>query len=387
MQKVSIEKCEDYIWEDVYGVVKKAVGHLGGMESFVKQDMKVLVKPNLVSRHPPQMAINTHPMVVKAVVELVKEAGGLPIIGESPGAWDVTKVAEGTGIADIIRQTNVKLENFEESVEVDNIEGSIFKKIEIAKTALDADVIISVPKLKTHVHMGMTLSVKNMFGCVIGGKKAQWHFKAGTNKEYFARMLVELYRLVKPKLAIVDGIIGMEGEGPGRKGSPRKLGFVIAGTDCVAVDSVISYIVGAKPEDVYTNKVAYEMGVGEINLDRIEIVGTDIGAVRISDFKFAPVMDNLEPGPQFLHRFLKDWLTPKPIIDIDKCKLCSVCINSCPSNIMRLEDTKISIDYGKCIRCFCCHELCPEGAVNIKEPILQQFRQSKLMELILRYFS
>src|SRR3990167_2022351 len=262
MTQVSAVKTGQYNYAEVYDGVKKSVALLGGIDKFVKKGSRVLIKPNLLASKSPDDSVTTHPLFVKAVVNLVKDAGGIPYIGDSPSLLSLKNVIKKTGMEDVATETGAQILEFSESVTIKRgmeisspsplnsppnkggemrngiIGGNIFKSLEIAKELKEVDAIINLPKLKTHVQMYLTLGVKNLFGCIIGKRKAQWHLKAGVNNIYFAKMLVELYEYIKPSLTIVDGIRGMEGDGPSG-GQPRDIGLIFAGADAVAVDTMI----------------------------------------------------------------------------------------------------------------------------------------------------
>lgn len=370
--KVSIETCNKYEDSEVYNAVKKTVDLLGGIDSFVKKGEKILIKPNLLSAAPSDSAITTHPSVVKAAIRLVKDAGALPVVGDSPGFGSANKVSQKCGILDVCKQENVPLIELKNSVEIENPDGKTFKRLELAKEALDVDGIINLPKLKTHAQMFMTLGVKNLFGCVVGKRKPQWHLAAGSNREHFARMIVDIYRFLKPRLNIIDGIVALEGEGPGRSGKPRHLGLVVASNDAIAMDRVIIDIVGAKLDDLITCKVARNDGLSETDLSKIEVVGRTIDSVKVKNFIFPKVVDIGFSLPYNLDKHLKKHLTAKPFINKKTCTLCNMCVNICPPGIMKNIKTKIDIDYDNCIRCFCCQEICPEGAITVKEGFLMK---------------
>lgn len=373
--QVAIVKAGSYNDEQAYKDIKNAVDLLGGINRFVKKGNKVLLKPNLLSAKPPETGITTHPAVIKAVAKLVLEAGGIPFIGDSPGgrAVNFEKVAGITGMKQVVDELGIKLVEFKNSVELPATNGGVFKKLNVAKEAVDADVIINLPKLKSHVQMFLTLGVKNMFGCIIGLQKAQWHFKAGVDRKYFAAMLLELYSLLKPSLTIVDGIVAMEGDGPGSAGKLRNLGLVFAGSDAVALDTVICNALGIKEDDLPILAAAKEKGIGITEMDKIDVLGERLKDVSIHDF-IRPKMIDVMFGPNLLKKFLMNNITSKPIEDRKMCTLCSKCIEACPTDIISIQNKRLNFDYDKCIRCFCCLEVCPEGAMQVKQgPLLKLF--------------
>jgi len=280
--KVAIGKCSTYKTDEVYSIVKKNIDLLGGISAFIKSGEKILVKPNLLSASSPDAAVTTHPSVVRAVIRVLKEAGAYPFVGDSPGIGSAAKVAAKCGVLDVCKEEDVPLIELRQSVEVENPGGKTFKRLEIAKEALDVDGIINLPKLKTHTQMFMTLGVKNMFGCVVGKRKPQWHLAASSDREYFARMLVDLYRFFKPRLTILDGIVALEGEGPGKSGRPRGLGVILASQDAIALDRVVLEIVGAGVDDLFTCKVARDDDIGGTDIAGTQVLGEDIASVMVS---------------------------------------------------------------------------------------------------------
>lgn len=360
--KVSIIHCKGYEADEVYRAIKEAVGLLGGIEAFVNKGERILLKPNLLTAKEPEKGATTHPSIVKATIRLVREAGGVPFVGDSPAIGSPRKAAEKAGLLRVCEELGVEFVEFTESINVENTHGR-FKSLTIAREALKADGIINLPKVKTHAQMFLTLGVKNLFGCVVGKRKAQWHLSAGRDRRAFARMLLDIYNLLKPRLHIADGVVAMEGNGPGN-GDPRDLGIIFASNDGIAMDRVIARVLGAKDEDLPTVMAAAEDG--EIKED-IEVFGKPIEDVAIKDFKFPPQMDVEWQLPKFLKDRLRNTLTPRPVVRHKTCNLCKICIETCPSQVMGLRDSKVVINYDLCIRCFCCQEVCPKGAIVSKE--------------------
>lgn len=362
--KVAIKRCEDYADEKVYAAVKEAVELLGGPAMFVAEDDLILLKPNLLAGRPPEAAVTTHPSVVRAAIRLVREAGGTPIVGDSPGIGNARKIAGKCGILEVCESLGVPFVDLKTLTIAENPDGHTFKRLEVAREAVEVDGIINLPKLKTHAQMLLTLGVKNLFGCVPGKLKPQWHLSAGVESSHFAGMLLDLYGFLKPRLTIMDGIVGMEGNGPG-SGEPRKLGVVLASPDAVAMDTVIAGMVGVKTADIPILKEAQRRGLAGSDPGNISILGETGGSVRVKDFKLPPVSDTnfASRFPYFIDKRLRKALTARPHIERTDCTLCSVCVEVCPAGVMTRTD-RIAIDYDRCIRCYCCQEMCPEGAIE-----------------------
>lgn len=367
---VSITTCDDYEFEKVYQKVKDGLNLLGGMDSFVHKGDRVLLKPNFLIGRSPDRCVNTHPAIVRAVAKLVQEAGAHPKIGDSPQLGSALKVAEKCGVADIARELGIEIVEFE-PVEVMHPGGKYFKHFVLGKGVLEADTIINLPKLKTHNLTFLTLAVKNIFGCIPGARKAQWHVRTSPKgPAYFSRMLLDLYTLINPALSIVDGIVSMEGKGPGF-GTPRKLGFIIAGADAVAVDAVIAEILGASPEQYITWKLALDEHYGTARIRDIDVLGECINDIRIDDFQFPPrVNDNKSFVKTFLLEFLNVHATTHPSINSEQCVRCNNCVEACPMACIAPRDGALVVHSKRCIQCLCCMEVCPNGAIDLREGFL-----------------
>ena len=289
----------------------------------------------------------------------------------------LNKVAEKAGIKEVADEMDCPLVEFNECCEVNGSEHRTFKKLEVAKVALDADVIISLPKVKTHSLTLLTLGIKNIFGCIPGIRKTQWHLKAGANPRYFAEMLVDLYGIVQPELTIVDGIVAMEGNGP-NIGTPRHLGLIFAGIDCVALDAVITGVLSLPVREVITTKIAIdkELGIGDLN--EIEVLGEKIEDVRIQGFRTPKGFSPDYLFVKVLSGLFSQSMTARPVWIQDKCIACGTCVDVCPPKAIRLEKGEIKIDYKSCIRCFCCSEICTEEAMDVGQGfLLKLIRQRK----------
>lgn len=361
MPKVSLIYCMDYEAGRVFDAVRKAVDLVGGIKDFVKPDMKVLIKPNLLSARWPEEAVDTHPEVVRAVVRLVKEAGGIPLIGDSPGGYggNINDIFEKSGMREVAQEEGAELVKFAASKFVDGIP--------ITRYAFDCDRIISIPKLKTHGITVLTAAVKNTFGMVTGLYKAECHSRS-PREEDFVKILAKVYSITKPHLTIVDGIVGMEGDGPAA-GEPRSMNLVIAGEDAVAIDACITKIIGLDPMDIRVTKECSAMKLGEADLARIETVGDDINSFVAGDFKL-PQTTALKIIPRSVVNAVAGLIRFRPCIDFNTCTKCNLCKITCPVSAITIDKKECFIDYKKCIRCLCCQEVCPYKAIYIKRNIL-----------------
>jgi uncharacterized protein (DUF362 family)/Pyruvate/2-oxoacid:ferredoxin oxidoreductase delta subunit len=359
---VSIVKCQNYDEDKVLEGLRTAIGLLGGIEHFVQKGNRVLLKPNLLYGKAPEKAVTTHPSIVKGMIKIVREAGGVPFIGDSPGVGGLRRTAEKAGIKGVADEMNCPLVEFDRPVLSAKGVGTQFKQLEIDQAVLDVDVIINLPKWKTHGQTLLTLGVKNLFGCIPGPRKALWHLRAGDNHKLFAQVLVDLYQAVKPPLTVLDGIVGMEGNGP-NSGRPIPLGLILSSNDALSIDQVVCDLLGISRRALPTNRVAFEQGIGR---DGIEVLGERVEDVRIPHFQFPPLSGADWNLPGFIRRALKNALSTKPVMEEGKCVLCNQCVEICPSKALERKEKGLIFDYGKCIRCFCCQEICSEGAIAIE---------------------
>ncbi len=368
--KVALSACASYEPLDVKSSVREIVDSLGGIEKFVKRGDSVLLKPNMLAPAKPEQAVTTHPAVVRSVAEMVMDAGGKPFIADSPSVKGFDKVARLSGLDALAKELGIPIFPLGDSVEYKQCDKKIYRVLEISQNALDADCVINLPKLKTHIMTRMTMGVKNIFGCVVGKRKPAWHLKAGIDRMFFARMLVELYDAISPALTIIDGIVAMEGDGPGTSGKPREFGVLGASPDAVALDRVMIELVGAKPGDIVTNEAAKEMGVGETDINNIEVTGGDLREMRVNNFVFPKKQMDIVPLPNFIRRLMTGHLTLRPKEVKEKCTLCNKCVDICPTFVISNLGDRLNINYDKCIRCFCCVEVCPEAAMKPYAPWL-----------------
>ncbi|MFZ4859469.1 MAG: DUF362 domain-containing protein [Desulfuromonadaceae bacterium] len=367
MDKVTIIRTDNYDIPTLRLALLKLLEPLGGISAFINPGDRVLLKPNMLAAKEPEKAVTTHPALVRVVAELVRDCGGIVLIGDSPGIGSFSTVADKSGIRSAARESGAALVEFSDAIDLQGI--GTFRSISIARTYYEADKIINLPKLKTHEMMTMTCAVKNLFGAVIGTGKAGWHLKAGSSRELFARLLLEIYLLKKPALNIVDGIIAMEGNGPG-SGDPVKRGLLIAGVNPVAVDVIAGGLAGIPADLLPIEREAAKMKLtGALRKD-IELCGEAIEDIPEMCFKLPSGLDVQFGLPPFLAKALKNHLTAYPEADKETCVLCGVCRDACPPVAITIQNSALSVDKARCIRCWCCRELCPYDAMATRRGFL-----------------
>lgn len=367
-RRVALAAAGDYLPGTIELALARAMEEMGGMEAFVHPGQRVLIKPNMLAGKSPDKAVTTHPEVVRAVIRMVQAAGGIVAVGDSPGVGTPQQVARRCGIMDVIEETGADFAPFSDSVRMGPV-GRTFRQLELARDILEADLIINMPKLKTHGMMGLTCGVKNLFGAVVGMRKPALHLQAGTDKSLFALMLLELAEHVRPALTIVDAIVGMEGNGPG-SGDPIAIGALLAGNDPLAVDSVATCLVGMTAGDVWTQRVAQQTRRLGSRLADIELRGDSLEQLSIPGIRPAQSADMAWGLPAWLHAPLQRSLSARPYADKQRCRQCGLCVEHCPPQAMQLTAGRLRIDYRRCIYCFCCQELCPYGALLTRQGLL-----------------
>ncbi|MCF6176544.1 MAG: DUF362 domain-containing protein [Victivallaceae bacterium] len=385
---VSLTKAADYDRDTVYNAVKTLLETLGGIEKFVAPGQRVLLKPNLLGVFKPEMAATTHPAIVYAVAKQIQEAGATVLIGDSPGIGDFKTVLKITGMQAVIDELRLQAVDFTPRAEYHDEQNLIGKSIELAAIFKDVDVVITLPKLKTHAQMTFTGALKNQFGCVPGLDKAKYHYKLKT-RDWLAELMVDINLIVKPSLAIMDAITGMEGPGPSG-GDPRHIGVLIASADLAAVDIIACSIINLPPETVPVSAAAAHRGYGVADLSHIDIVGEVWQQFEIADYKKVEHLVNilkLMPLPKFLMDWMQRYWSPRPKIIADKCIKCMKCRDVCPTEPPSIDPTKNwNADAKTCIKCYCCHEFCPVKAIDLPPTLLERFSPEKIVPTMTGFY-
>jgi uncharacterized protein (DUF362 family)/ferredoxin len=370
--KVALSECPDYDEGLVLSALRKGIDLLGGISRFARPGEKILLKPNILSGAATEKCVTTHPSLLKAMGMLCQENGARVRFGDSPGFGSAQAAAAKSGLTAVARELGMEQADFNVPVQVSFKEALVAKQLVLARVALETDGIISLAKMKTHGFMRITGAIKNQFGCVPGIRKGEYHVKM-PRAEHFAAMLVDINRLLKPRLYVLDGIVAMEGNGPG-SGTPRKMKVLLLSSDPVALDAVFCRLINLSPEYVPTMKPAAASGLGTFADEEIEIVGADVSRLACPDFKV--VRQPAVPFDRSFPYYLKKWISPRPFIDHRVCTNCGVCTAVCPLEPKAVQPRPGGknplpvYNYERCIRCYCCQEMCPSGAIAIKRPIL-----------------
>lgn len=366
---VAVVRCKTYDVEAVKPALEEAVNAVNGLD-FVMPGMKIIIKPNLVSFKKPDAAATTHPALLEALVEMLLARGADVTIGDSPGGPHslplLNRVYTATGM-DRVEKLGAKLNRNMNEKTVDFPEGKVLKNFTYTEYLDEADAIIDFCKLKSHGMLDMSAAVKNLFGTIPGLKKPEVHYKFQNDAE-FADMLVDLNEYFKPRLAICDAVVGMEGNGP-TAGTPRQIGAIIASKSTYYADVVGAELIGMNIDGLPTLQAAYERGFAPASSKNLRVYG-DIRALTVDDFKAPPVrgLSFMRKG-NVLHFISKAALEHKPTLKKRLCVGCGECARMCPAKAIEMKNKKPHINREKCIRCFCCQEFCPRAAMVAHRPL------------------
>ena len=376
---VSIVRCEEYGRSRVYEAVKKAIGTLGGVGQFVSPGQSVFLKINMLQGSAPDTCIATHPDVVYAVARLLKEHGCRVVMGDSPGSGlpytkSVLKKAYAvSGFEEVSEELGIPL-NYDTGFEgVMAPSGRLMKRFSIIKPAIEADAIVVVSKAKTHSLTNLSGAAKNIFGLIPGLDKPVYHANF-QNADDFSRVMIDLNEVAKPKLQVMDAIMGMEGDGP-HSGAPRKIGAVLASGDYSAIDVATARLMSLDLRRIPTLMAAIERGYLKEDFSDVAVVGDALESLTVKDYKcpstFAGTSLSSTGHNKGLTRvasMVKE-MALRPRIIKGKCVGCMKCMRSCPVKAITVVNKKPSIDYNKCIRCYCCHEMCDDHAIVLERSL------------------
>ena len=369
---VALIRCASYDAATVEQAVARGVELLGGVERFVRPGETILLKPNLLMGRDPSRCVTTHPSVFRAAALALRAGGARIVYGDSPGFGRPHFAAQRAGLVDVATELGIPLAEFSRGRTVSFPEGRQNKQFTIAEGVVDADGIVSLCKMKTHGLTRITGAIKNQFGCIPGPLKAEFHARLPT-ADLFSQMLVDLNRLLNPRLFVMDGIIAMEGNGPSN-GQPRPMNVLLLSADPVALDATVCRLIALDPSLVLPISYGAETGLG--SYEAVDLVGDPVESFVCRDFAVnrhpLPTTEQTGRASRWARRFV----VPKPVIRAERCTRCGTCVSVCP-----VEPKALSFrgggrseppvhDYERCIRCYCCQELCPEGAIEVETPLV-----------------
>jgi uncharacterized protein (DUF362 family)/NAD-dependent dihydropyrimidine dehydrogenase PreA subunit len=345
-----------------YESCRRAVDRVFELFPLDLQGKKVLLKPNVLRASEAAEGIVTHPAMLRAVVEKVESMGPATIVvGDNPGMMSYGANEESFRQTGLFEAAKGYYQNIGNDSQRIDFNPSFIPSVSISRAVLEADVIISLPKFKTHGLTVVTAAIKNSFGFLPGAQKAKLH-KAAGSPEIFHDVIVDCFRLRVPDLFIVDAVVGMEGNGPA---SPdlRTIGLILASDNAVALDACIARMMGLAPDRLRFLRRAKELGLGDYELNSIDVIGK---LKQLSGFKIPPLGGEAILQNEAVQTFLYKKTLLRPKADPELCTGCATCVDQCPASALSLHDGLPQVDPDACITCFCCQEICPEKAMTLQ---------------------
>lgn len=364
------------VYDTDYSQVERTVEAIFQKFPFSLQDKLIFVKPNILGSYKVERGVTTHPNVVSAVVKYLKSKGARVVVGDNSGLLNLGEIEKAAKITGILEASmgcyrNIGMET--SKIFLDFLPG---ESLTISKIIQECDLLVSLPRLKTHLVTIITGGIKNSFGFLCGAEKPKMHRRFQAFRD-FSRAVTEIFAIRKPDITIMDAVTAMEGDGPN---SPhlRKLDKLIASDDAVALDRVAAHMMGAQPDKVFILKYAKEKNLGETELNRIQIEG-DVSP--IPNFRL-PRSYGIQTASNTLSERLIQWIATKEKLKVgnSKCTKCLKCYESCPYDAISLVDGYPVINTELCVKCYCCKEVCGYDAINFTQlfGFLQGLKTKKL---------
>lgn len=378
---VALVPLDTYEQDRVDAAVAEGIRLIGGWETLLTPDERILIKPNLLNRALPQRAVTTHPAVFEAVArDLLAHGCSHLSFGDSPGSTCTpAQAADACGIGAAAEKLGIPWADFTAGTTVDHPVGHTAHSFHLANGVVQADGLVNVCKMKTHALERITGAMKNLYGCVLGINKGAGHV-AYPDSEVFADMLCDLHKVCKARVHIMDGVTAMEGNGP-TSGTPVSMNVLLFSADPVALDSVFASLVHLDPAAVPTCVSGAKYGLGVMDPAQIDVVTPD-GAITVQEAAARFGKPDFDVFRGAMKKSLVSKLVPllpflqdRPAVDAAKCVACGICENACPvpeKAVHSGHGKKARYDYHKCIRCFCCQEMCPAKAIYVHHNLMSK---------------
>lgn len=366
----------EYNLEQIQQAVEEFFAHSEACQKLTP-DTKVLLKPNLLAKHAPEKSVTTHPVVVQAVIRALKSKGVKTItVADSPGGVYtpaiMKAIGQASGLEEVCKQEGAEFYT-QCQFSTCSAEGKLMHQFTLLEPVLQANFIINLPKMKTHVMTNMTGAVKNLFGTIPGLQKAELHMRF-PQKQYFGNMLCDLWEKVRPDITVMDAIVAMEGDGPAG-GNPRKVGLLLAAENPWNLDLAVCGLMGVNPQQVPYLDAAIRRGICQPKFQPQWVEGAKEKYHTIEGYKLPSgyvEMDFSNRFPVFLRwasPAIVKFAAPRPKVQQEKCIGCGKCAEICPGKTIAIQNKKAKILPANCIRCFCCHEMCPVKAIDVVRPL------------------
>ena len=351
------------IYPATYENVRRAVDLAFELFPLKLQGKRVLIKPNVLRSAEAKEGITTHPAVLRAVVKKVETMGPASIVvGDNPGMFDYGANEESFKKTGLMEAAGGYYQNIGNDSQKVDFNPDFMSTVSLSRIVLDADIIISLPKFKTHGLTVITGAIKNSYGFLPGAQKAKLH-KAAGSPERFHELVVDVFRLRVPDLLLMDAVVGMEGNGPA---SPdlRHIGLILASDNAVAMDAVVATMMGCEPGRLRFLQKAKEAGLGDYDLGTIEVIGE---LKKLPDFKLPPLGGEAILQNETIQALIHNRTILRPQADPELCTGCGACVDQCPVSALSMSDDNFPrVDADTCIACFCCQEICPEKAMTLR---------------------
>lgn len=378
---VALRRCTDNAPATIHQAVEKALTDTPEFHALVTPGKRVFLKLNLVVIAQNGDGITTDSEVVRSVVKLVRAKGAIPVAGDNPAVASTSAVLKASGIGKVLDELNVEVPDLKPVVTLNCPRGRDFREFQISQAIAQSDVLLNLPKLKTHALTYMSMATKNLFGVIPGTRKARWHMKA-PHAHMMAGLFNDLYSGLVDHfsakgggiLHLCDGVTALEGDGPGHSGQAKFLGAILASGDAVALDSVGVRIAGLCPTSLTTLELAIKRGLGIGDISAIRIVGDAIADFKSSGGLKPPCTGGKRPegiGIRLCNRpWVRNLMTDHPILERpEACIGCQRCAEICPAGAIRFQSSAHAIktpvfQKTPCIRCYCCAEVCPKGLIG-----------------------